>query len=395
MKIHWIFLLIFALSLGITSAQETPPVIIREKAPSPSQVKLTQVIGGLTRPLYVTHAGDGSNRLFVVEQVGKIWVVEEGERQAQPFLDVFGLITATAHERHSEQGLLGLAFHPDYQTNGQFYINYTDRAGDTVVSRYQVSPDNPNLADAGSAQIIFGIDQPYKSHNGGHIAFGPDGYLYISLGDGQWHSDLLGFGQNTLVLLGSILRIDVDGDLPYAIPADNPFAGDARGLDEIWAYGLRNVWRFSFDRHSGDLYLADVGQDEWEEVNFQPADSRGGENYGWNVWEGNHLFAGGQAANYTAPFFEYSHALGCSVTGGYVYRGAAIADLRAVYLFGDYCSGRVWASWRDSQLQWHTSEFLDTALHITSFGEDERGELYIADYGGRPSSGRVYRLDST
>ena len=390
MKSRWIFLLVLALSAGLTAAQghevPLPPPIIRESAPNPSQVKLTQIIGGLTHPLYVTHAGDGSNRLFAVEKRGRIWVIDKGEKQAHPFLDVSSLVTSEG----LMQGLLGLAFHPDYQTKGQFYINYTDRIGDTVVSRYQVSPDNPNLADASSGQIIFHHAQPSRGHNGGHMAFGPDGYLYISLGDGQRSGDLLGFGQNTLVLLGSILRIDVDGGLPYAIPADNPFVGDAGGLDEIWAYGLRNVWRFSFDRHSGDMYLADVGNAQWEEVNFQPADSRGGENYGWNVWEGSHPFAGGQAANYVAPFAEYSHALGCAVAGGYVYRGASIADLQAVYLFGDYCSGRVWASWRDSQLQWHTSEFLDVGFPISSFGEDERGELYIVDYGGR-----VYRLDPT
>ena len=389
MKIHWIFLLIFAWLPGLTAAQEGPSMITRERAPNPSQVKLTQVIGGLTRPLYVTHAGDGSNRLFVVEQAGKIWIIEEGEQQARPFLDVSGLITPAAlGASYSEQGLLGLAFHPDYPANGAFYINYTDRAGGTVVSRYQVSSGNPNLADADSAQIIFGLAQPYANHNGGHIAFGPDGYLYITLGDGGRANDPLGAGQNTLMLLGSILRIDVDGDLPYVIPSDNPFVGDARGLDEIWAYGLRNVWRFSFDRHSGDMYLADVGQNRWEEVNFQSAASRGGENYGWNVWEGSHLFAGGRAENHIPPFAEYSRALGCSVTGGYVYRGETIADLQAVYLFGDYCSGRVWASWRDGQLQWHTSEFLSTGLQISSFGEDEQGELYIVDYGGR-----VYRLD--
>ena len=392
MRSPWIFLLILALSAGLTAAQEqeAPPMITRERAPSPGQVQLTEIASGLKRPLYVTHAGDGSNRLFVVEKVGKIWIIDKGEKQAQPFLDVSSLVTPEARRRITQQGLLGLAFHPDYQTKGQFYINYIDHSGATVASRYQVSPDNPNLADASSGQIIFRHDQPSRFHNGGHMAFGPDGYLYISLGDGQRSVDLLGFGQNTLVLLGSILRIDVDGGLPYAIPADNPFVGDAGGLDEIWAYGLRNVWRFSFDRYSGDMYLADVGNAQWEEVNFQSADSRGGENYGWNVWEGSHPFAGGQAANYVAPFAEYSHALGCAVAGGYVYRGASIADLQAVYLFGDYCSGRVWASWRDSQLQWHTSEFLDVGFPISSFGEDEQGELYIVDYGGR-----VYRLDPT
>ena len=209
MKSHWIFLLIFAWLPGLTAAQEGPFMITRESAPAAEQVRLTEIASGLRRPLYVTHAGDGSNRLFVVEKVGKIWIIEEGEQQAEPFLDVSSLVTATA-QGSGTQGLLGLAFHPDYQTRGQFYINYTDHAGDTVVSRYQVSSGSPNLADASSAQIIFRHAQPARVHNGGHMAFGPDGYLYISLGDGQVPGDPLGFGQNTLVLLGSILRIDVD-----------------------------------------------------------------------------------------------------------------------------------------------------------------------------------------
>ncbi len=389
MKICWIVLIISVLPLGMAAQQqEEPPVTTRGAAPIAGQVRLTEIANGLTRPLYVTHAGDGSNRLFVVEQAGKILIIENGETLTQPFLDVSSLITPSAlTAQYSEQGLLGLAFHLDYQTNGWFYINYTDRAGSTVVSRYQVSPGNPDLAAAGSGQIIFRISQPYNNHNGGHIDFGPDGYLYITLGDGGFANDPLGAGQNTLMLLGSILRIDVDKGLPYAIPADNPFVGNDAGLDEIWAYGLRNVWRFSFDRQTGDLYLADVGQNQWEEVNFQPAGSQGGENYGWNIWEASHPFAGG-AASHVSPFAEYSHALGCSVTGGYVYRGGAIPDLEAVYLFGDYCSGRVWASWRDRQLQWHTSQFLHTGFQISSFGEDEQGEIHIVDYGGR-----LYRLD--
>ena len=392
MKSCWNMLLIFACLLSLTAvqAQDAPPAITRESAPGANHVKLTEVIGGgLTRPLYITHAGDGSNRLFLVEQVGLIWIVENGAKSAQPFLDIADRITPAAiNASYSEQGLLGLAFDPDYASNGIFYVNYTDRAGGTVVARYQVSPDNPNRAAAISAQIIFRLPQPYANHNGGHIDFGPDGYLYISLGDGGSANDPLGAGQNRLMLLGSILRMDVHGSLPYEIPADNPFVGDERGLDEIWAYGLRNVWRFSFDRHSGGLYLADVGQNQWEEVSFQPADSRGGENYGWNIWEGSQPFAGGRAENHIPPFVEYSHGLGCSVTGGYVYRGTAIPDLQAAYLFGDYCSGRIWASYRDSQLQWHTNEFLNTNMQISSFGEDEQGEIYIVDYAGR-----LYRLD--
>ena len=368
------------------SFAQAPP-ITRDSAPSPAQVALQPFATGFDRPLYLTHAADGTQRLFLLEQTGKIWIIENGQRSSQPFLDVSALISPSASRAYSEQGLLGLAFHPDYPRNGWFYINYTDRSGSTIVARYQVSLSNPNLADAHSAQTLFQIRQPYNNHNGGHIAFGPDGYLYITLGDGGSANDPLGAGQNRQLLLGSLLRIDVDGGQPYAIPADNPFIDDAGALDKIWAYGLRNVWRFSFDRLTGDLYLADVGQNGWEEVNFQPADSSGGENYGWNVWEGSHRFAGGSAPDHVPPIAEYSHALGCSVTGGYVYRGDAIPDLQAAYVFGDYCSGRIWTAYRDRTMQWQTSEFLQTGLPISSFGEDEAGELYVIDYRGT-----IYRL---
>ena len=391
MKKIWIVFIVLSLLIPYASAQDDPEevTITRDTAPSASNVKLTPIVSGLNRPLYVTGAGDGSNRLFLVEQSGDIWIIEDGVKLEQPFLDVSSLISPSAlSNNYTEQGLLGLAFHPDYENNGQFFINYTDLAGDTVVARYNVSLSNPNIADANSAQIIFQISQPFDNHNGGQIEFGPDGYLYISLGDGGSANDPLGAGQNTMLLLGSMLRIDVDSELPYAIPEDNPFVGDDSGADEIWAYGLRNVWRFSFDRATGDLYMADVGQNLWEEINFQPADSAGGENYGWNVWEASHPFARGTAENHVLPFAEYSTSLGCAVTGGYVYRGQAIPDLEATYLFGDFCSGQVWASYRDSEMQWNTSPFLQTGLQISSFGEDEAGELYIVDY-----SGALYRLD--
>ena len=381
----------FILCLGVSFAQEPEePIISRDTAPSSELVELTEIAGGFDRPLYVTHANDGSGRLFVLEQTGKIWIIKDGLLSDDPFLDISGLITASATRPYSEQGLLGVAFHPDYDSNGRFFVSYTDRSGSTVVARYQVSLSNPDIADAGSGQLIFQLRQPYVNHNGGHIDFGPDGYLYISLGDGGSANDPLGAGQNRRLLLGALLRIDVDGALPYAIPQDNPFAGDDSALDEIWAYGLRNVWRFSFDRDTGDLYLADVGQNLWEEVNFQPADSKGGENYGWNVWEGTHPFAGGSARDHVPPVFEYPHSLGCSVTGGYVYRGSAIPQLEAVYLFGDYCTGRVWAMYRDSDLNWQTDEFANTGMAISSFGEDEDGELYIVDYAGE-----LYRINPT
>ena len=367
----------------ITLSQDASPLISRDSAPSAESFQLRQVASGFHRPVFVTHAGDSSHRLFLVEQSGKIWILSDGARAAQPFLDISALVSPSARRSgFTEQGLLGLAFHPQYASNGSFFVYYTDGRGDTVVASYAVSADNPYLADATSAEVILRQPQPYSNHNGGHIEFGPDGALYIALGDGGSANDPLGAGQNRRMLLGSILRIDIDGGAPYAIPPDNPFIADESARDEIWAYGLRNVWRFSFDRLTGDLYMADVGQNQWEEINFQPADSPGGENYGWNVWEGRHIFAGGTAPNHVPPIFEYTRHLGCSVTGGAVYRGAAIADLQARYLFGDYCSGRIWAAWRDAELAWQARELLNTDMAISSFGEDEAGELYVIDYGG-------------
>lgn len=373
-----------------TNGQSDAALHFRDSPPDAAAIQLTPVAAGFTRPIYATHAGDGSGRLFVLEQSGKIWILQDDQRTAVPFLDVSAQISPAAlTQRYTEQGLLGLAFHPEYASNGSFFIKYTDHAGDSVVARYQVMPGQPQLADPSSGQIIFRHNQPYANHNGGHIDFGPDGYLYIALGDGGSANDPLGAGQNRQLLLGTILRLDIDSAFPYAIPPDNPFTNDAAALDEIWAYGLRNVWRFSFDRATGDLYLADVGQNQWEEVNFQPADSRGGENYGWNVYEANTIFAGGSAPNHVAPFFAYNHSLGCSVTGGYVVRGNAIAALQAAYLFGDYCTGRIWASWRDSSLTWQTIELMKTAMSISSFGEDEAGEVYVIDY-----TGALYRFEA-
>ena len=273
-------LIAFAIPLALASAQDAASgvVISRDRGPDPAAIKLTLVASGFTRPLFVTHAADGSDRIFLVEQVGKIWILKDGILLEQPFLDIEDLISPGAiTQSFSEQGLLGLAFHPDFPTNGVFFIYYTDRQGSTVVARYLADTENPERADASSGEIIFQLSQPYANHNGGHIEFGPDGYLYIALGDGGSANDPLGAGQNRQLLLGSLLRIDVDGAAPYAIPPDNPFVGDASARDEIWAYGLRNVWRFSFDRATGDMYMADVGQNQWEEINFQPADSAGGE----------------------------------------------------------------------------------------------------------------------
>ena len=381
----------FPLPLAQAQDPEANVVISRDSAPNPAELRLRRIASGFIRPLYVTHAGDGSKRLFIVEQGGRILVLEDGAKTPRLFLEVSHLISPAALTgEYTERGLLGLAFHPDYAISGRFFIHYTDLKGDTVIVQYRVSPDNPDIADASSAKVIFQLPQPNHVHNGGQIAFGPDGYLYIALGDGGLKNDVLGAGQNRQILLGSILRIDVDSDLPYSIPKDNPFVGDDRALDEIWSYGFRNPWRFSFDRATGDMYIGDVGNSKWEEVNFQPATSTGGENYGWSVWEGNEKFAGGEAPNYAPPFFVYGHSHGCAVTGGYVYRGTAVDELRGVYLLGDFCSGRIWASWRDHGLNWRVIELLIASMQISSFGEDEEGEIYLLDY----KNGLLFRIES-
>ena len=357
-----------------TSAPQTFP-------PDSQAYALSLVAEGFDNPVYVTHAGDGSGRLFVVEQSGQIRIIQEGAILPDSFLDLTGIAVDNAFER----GLLGLAFHPRYAENGQFFVNYTDSNGDTAVVRYTVSAGDPNRADPQSAQIVLQVEQPYPNHNGGDIAFGPDGYLYIGMGDGGSAGDPQGNGQSLTTLLGKMLRLDVDGGEPYAIPPDNPFAGRSTARPEIWAYGLRNPWRFSFDRATGDLYIADVGQNAYEEVNFQPADSAGGENYGWDLMEGLHPYEGSPPsdANLVLPVAEYAQSEGgCSVTGGYVYRGQALPELQGVYFFGDYCSGLVWALHRTAEGAWERALFTRTTFSISSFGEDETGELYVVDHGG-------------
>ncbi len=367
------------------------PVITRDAPPDPALVTYTQVASGFDRPLFVTHAGDGSGRLFVVEQTGRIWILEDGARRETPFLDLSASVTPISG--YSEQGLLGLAFHPAYAGNGRLFVSYTDHQGTSIVAEYAVAGNDPNVANPASTRELLRVDQPYPNHNGGMIAFGPDSYLYISLGDGGSAGDPQDNAQNPRTLLGSILRADVDGDeRPYGIPADNPFALSGLGAPEIWAWGLRNVWRFSFDRATGDLYLADVGQNQWEEVNFQPADSPGGENYGWNRYEGTHPYSGGPAPeNMILPVAEYAHNEGgCSITGGYVYRGEAIPDLQGVYFYGDWCTGNIFALYRDTAGAWQSLKFTQLAGKlISSFGEDETGELYVVDYTG----GGIWRMD--
>jgi glucose/arabinose dehydrogenase len=333
----------------------------------------------------LANAGDGSGRLFIVEKQGTIRIFRDGALLSTPFLDITDRVGSSA----SEQGLLGLAFHPDYTSNGFFFVNYTNRQGDTVVSRFSVSPNNPDRAEPDSEVNVLTIGQPARNHNGGNLAFGPDGYLYIGMGDGGGAGDTFGNGQNRQSLLGKMLRIDVD-ELPYLIPPDNPFVAASNTRPEIWAWGLRNPWRFSFDRLTGDLYIADVGQDAYEEVNYQPAESSGGENYGWPVMEGFHCYGGGLCSEegLTLPVAEYDHSAGCSITGGYVYRGQQYPALSGVYLFSDYCSGTLWGMAQTADGSWEVAALGQAGINPSSFGEDEAGELYILDLSG----GALYQI---
>jgi glucose/arabinose dehydrogenase len=327
-------------------------------------------IPSLQRP--VDLQADDSGRLFIIEKPGRIRIIENDQLLETPFLD----ITDRVGSNGNEQGLLGLAFHPRYQENGSFFVNYTSTSGgDTVIARFQVSSD-PNVADPNSEVQLLGIDQPFANHNGGVLAFGPDGYLYAGLGDGGSQGDPNGNAQNTGVLLGKILRIDVDSAEPYAVPADNPFG------NEVWAYGFRNPWRFSFDRTTGDLYIGDVGQNQWEEIDFLPAGAPGGANFGWDHREGAHDYEGGGPEGMIDPVAEYSHPEGgCSVTGGYVYRGS-MPEWQGIYIYGDYCTGMIWGLIQ-ADGGWQTQLLFDVDVTITSFGQDEQGEVYmISDNGG-------------
>jgi glucose/arabinose dehydrogenase len=355
--------------IPVTLTITTPPTVW-------PQISITPVAGGFTRPVHITHAGDGSGRIFVVEQDGRIRVLDNGVVLPTPFLDIASRVASVG-----EQGLLSVAFPPEYPAKRYFYVYYTPVPGDnTVVARYRVTADN-NIADSTSETIVLRVAQPFGNHNGGQLAFGPDGYLYIGKGDGGGGGDPLNSGQRTDTLLGKILRIDVEsGAAPYAIPPDNPFRGVAGG-EEIWALGLRNPWRFSFDRGTGDLYIGDVGQNLYEEIDFQPAGDNVGRNYGWNIMEGASCFGSAtcSTAGLTLPVFVYDHSLGCSVTGGHVYRGAAFPSLQGIYLFGDYCSGRIWGLRRNGSA-WDNTLLITPALNISTFGEDEEGNVYVANH---------------
>lgn len=378
----------------------------------PQKLSSEFIADGFSKPVYATSLPGQPGCIAVLEQKGVIKIVKNGKVLRSAFLN----ITDRVHHPLSpgdERGLMGLAFHPDYIKNGYFYVNYVDENDVTHVSRFTVS-DNPLKADKRSEFILITLKQPFSNHNGGHLDFSPkDGFLYISVGDGGKFGDPFDHAQNPETLFGALLRINVDSGDPYGVPADNPFVKASGAAHEIWAIGLRNVWRFSFDRKTGDLYMGDVGQNKWEEINYQPAESKGGENYGWRIMEANHCYKPETDCDETGlvmPILEYPNDAnymrvltgmdepevdGCSVTGGYVYRGKAIPDYAGTYFFADYCSGNIWTfevkNGKAAHFANRTEEIAlgggDFSTYISSFGEDENGELLVVDYNGA-----VYRI---
>ena len=357
--------------------------------PGTPQLRSVRVASGLTSPLDLQSIPGDRTRLFVVEQGGRIRIIRGGTVLAAPFLDIAGRISAGG-----ERGLLGLAFHPGYARNGRFFVNYTDSNGHTRISEFHAAPA-ADVADPASERQILFVAQPFANHNGGGLAFGNDGMLYIGLGDGGSGGDPLGNGQSLQTALGKMLRIDVDRGLPFAAPPDNPFVANAAALPYIWAYGLRNPWRFAFDRANGDLYIGDVGQDAREEVDVGLAARRGGENYGWSVMEGSRCFrpsAGCPTTGLTLPVLDYGRADGCSITGGVVYRGCRLPGYDGTYFYGDYCTAMI-RSFRLVNGQALDQRDWTAALgrgigNISSFGVDADGEIYIVDFDGE-----IYRVE--
>ena len=352
------------------------------QAQSQISISVDPFVTGLTQPVYVTHAGDRSGRLFIVEQPGTIRIVRNGVLLTSPFLDIRSRVTAGG-----ERGLLSVAFHPQYRENGRFFVNYTASRPNlkTIIAEYQISQD-PDISGT-AEKVVLTIDQPFDNHNGGQLQFGPDGYLYIGMGDGGSGGDPQGNGQNLNSLLGKILRIDINSGQPYAIPAENPFL-NRDGRDEIYVVGLRNPWRFSFDRLTGRLFVGDVGQNTREEIDLIV----GGQNYGWNRYEASLCFNPSSGcdtsdASFQFPIAEYGRTEGGSVTGGYVYRGKVFPELDGTYIFGDFVSGRIWALQETQFSSWSRMQLLDAGFNISSFGEDESGEIYVVNYGG--SVGRI------
>lgn len=377
-----------AAAAGGCDSQGPDPIVPGNPPTQATGARLQEIASGLSMPLFLTAPTGDLDRLFVVEKPGRIRIIKNGALLPTPFLDISGKVA-----NGGEQGLLGLAFHPGYATNGRFVVNYTNTSGDTRVAVYRLSAD-PDRADAASEEVILAVDQPFSNHNGGMVVFGPDGKLFIGLGDGGSGGDPQGHGQNRNSLLGKILRLDLSATGPATVPADNPFVGQQGTRPEIWSLGLRNPWRFSFDRSTGDLYIADVGQNAREEVNVSTSQQQRGRgaNYGWSIMEGTACFSGtGCSMNgLILPAAEYGHSDGCSVTGGYVYRGATTTNYSGHYFYGDYCGGwirsfRYTGSSAGDHREWTS---LDTGSQLLSFGEDARGEMYVLT-----SAGKVLRIE--
>jgi glucose/arabinose dehydrogenase len=368
------------LSAGSCGSDNVDPTL-----PVGDGVRLLEVASGLSFPLYLTAPPGDLTRLFIVEKTGAIRIIKNGALLQEPFLNISGQVTGGM-----EQGLLGLAFPPDYAASGRFVVHYTDTAGDTKLSVFHVST-NADLADPASEQVLLTVDQPFPNHNGGQIVFGPDGYLYLGLGDGGGAGDPEGRGQDLSELLGSILRLDVQSGTAYTVPPDNPFVGQQPAIrPEIWSYGLRNPWRFSFDPATGDLYIADVGQDKIEEIDVATSESGAGRgvNYGWSIMEGSQCLGGGECdqAGLTLPTFEYGRNQGCSIIGGYVYRGSELPALQGLYFYGDFCQQWV-HSFRFNTAATEETDWpaLRATSPLTSFGVDAAGELYILESSGKVS----------
>jgi glucose/arabinose dehydrogenase len=352
-----------------------------------AQISLVNLAEGFNKPVSIAHAND--HRLFIVEKAGRIALVDTLGNKAQDyFLDIRQRVKSSG----GEQGLLGLAFHPDYANNGFFYVNYTGQNDSTTVSRFSVSSADPGKADENSEVVLLKIFQPFNNHNGGDIKFGPDGFLYIATGDGGAGGDPQNYSQNPLSLLGKMLRIDVN-TLPYQIPGNNPFVTSPDTLDEIWALGLRNPWRFSFDRQTGDIWIADVGQNAWEEINYRAAGTLGGENYGWRCYEGTEPFNTNgclPASHYVFPVHTYANTpTDCSVTGGFVYRGNRYPDIKGRYFYADYCSAKIWSLHRSNDT-WNNQLQGDFDFNCSTLGEDAGGEIYVAAF----DKGIIYRLQA-
>lgn len=383
---------ILAIAIGqLTKPELSQPQPTALTAPSAALkspvVELAQMASGLKQPVAITAAPlSADKRLFIVEQAGVIKILQaDGSVANQAFLDISSKVLNSG-----EMGLLGMAFSPNYAKDGYFFINYIDKNQNTVIARYHAP--SVDKADPASEQKILTLKQPYTNHNGGALLFGPDGYLYAALGDGGSGGDPQNRAQNLNSLFGKILRLDVS-QLPYKVPVSNPFANQTGRRAEIWAYGLRNPWRFSFDRKTSELFIADVGQGDIEEIDLEPAGSKGGNNYGWRCFEGNKDFniAGCKSPeNYTVPILEYGHSENrCSVTGGYVYRGQKFPALDGKYFYADFCGGQLYTAEKVNG-QWQSSLIAKTPYQISTFGEDEGGELYLADY-----SGDIYQLQDS